>query len=42
MSNLILGECAHTFTGVTPTQKDVVEAGDLVMKLLTDGNDIDD
>ena len=40
MNNLILGNCAHTFTVINSTRKDVVEA-DLVMKFLTDGNDID-
>ena len=39
INNLILGECAHTFTDVNSTRKDVVEA-DLVMKFLTDGNAI--
>ena len=42
MNNLILGECAGTFTDVNTTWKDVIEAGDLIMKLLTDGNGIDD
>ena len=41
MNNLILGECAHAFTDVNSTQKDVVEAGNLIMKLLTGGDDID-
>ena len=40
MNNLILGESAHTFTDVNSTLKYVVEA-DLVMKFLTDGNDMD-
>ena len=42
MNSLDLGECVHTFTNVTTTRKNVIEAGDLVMKLLTDGDDIDD
>ena len=33
MNNLIFGECAHTFTGVNSTRKDV-EAGDLMLKLI--------
>ena len=41
MNNLILGESAHTFTDINSTRKDVVEAGDRIMKLLTDGNGID-
>ena len=41
MSNLILGECAHTFTNINSTWKDIVEAGDLTMKLPTDRNGID-
>ena len=40
-NNLILGECADTFADVIYTEKCVFEAGDLVMKILTGGSDID-
>ena len=40
MNNLILSERADTFTDVTSTWKDV-EMKDLIVKLLTDGNNID-
>ena len=38
MNNLILGKCADTFTDVNSTKEDVIEAGDLAMRLLTGGN----
>ena len=41
MNNLILGERADTFIDVNSTWIDVFEAGGLIMKLLTYGNDID-
>ena len=41
MNNLVLGKCADTLTDVNSTREDVIEAGDLVMRLLTGGNGID-
>ena len=41
MNNLIFSEYGNTLTDMNSTWEDVVEAGDLPMKLLTDGNDGD-
>ena len=40
MNNFILSERADTFTDVISTWKDV-KTEDLIVKLLTDGNNID-